>query len=60
MLAVVQDMKELQDRVKEAEMDTQGALQRFDNNLEDLDEALKTLNGQNLAPGVGRVQKQLM
>lgn len=60
MLAVVQDVEELRDRVNEAEVDTQDALQRIGNNLGDLDEALRTLNGQNLAPGVGHAQKHLM
>lgn len=60
MLAVVQDVEKLRDRVKEAEVDTKDALQRIGDNLEDLDEALKTLNGQNLASGVGHAQKQLM
>lgn len=54
MLAVVQDVEELRDRVNEAEVDAKDALQRIGNNLGDLDEALKTLNGQNLAPGVGQ------
>lgn len=51
-MAVVQDVEELRNRVSEAEVDTKDALQLIDDNLEDLDEALKTLNGQNLAPSV--------
>lgn len=47
MLAVVQDVEELRLRVNEAEVGTQDALQRIDDNLEDLNEALKTLNGKN-------------
>lgn len=61
MLAVVQDVEELRDRVNEAEVDTQDALRRFGENLGDLDEALKTLNGQNLASGLAsRACKQRM
>lgn len=60
MLVVVQGVKELRDRVNEAEVDTKDALQRIGDNLGDLDEALNTLNGQNLASGVGHAQKQVM
>lgn len=60
MLAVLQDMEELRDRVNEAEVNTQDALQRIGDNLGDLDEALKTLNGQILAPGVGNADKKCM
>lgn len=60
MLAVVQDVEELRLRVNEAEVGTQDALQRIDDNLEDLNEALKTLNGKNFAPGLARAHKQWM
>lgn len=43
--AAQKDVEELRDRVNVAEVDTQDALRRFGENLGDLDEALKTLNG---------------
>lgn len=45
MLVVLQDVEELRDRVKEAEVDTKDALQRIGDNMGNLDEALNTLNG---------------